>query len=51
MKYIAKGINIFTNKTIEEWQFDTIEEAVEYAFTMNEAMAATPIRYKVEMPN
>ena len=51
MKYTVKGINIFDNATIEKWEFNTIDEAVEYACTMNEAMKATPIRYKIEMPN
>lgn len=46
MKHIVHEINIFTNTVVGIHEFDDAGDALEYAFTMNEIMSATPIRYK-----
>lgn len=46
MKHIVNEINIFTNAIIATYEFHTASDAIEYAMSMNEAMEATPIRYK-----
>lgn len=46
MKHIVHEINIFTGLVVGAHEFDEADEALEYAFTMNEIMAATPLRYK-----
>jgi hypothetical protein len=46
MKYIVKEVNILTNTTIATHEFNNEADAFDYAWQMNEAMQATPIRYK-----
>lgn len=46
MKHIVNEINILDNVILDTHEFDTAADAIEYAMTMNEAMEATPIRYK-----
>lgn len=46
MKHIVREINQSTYKTIAKHEFDTAAEAIEYARNMNDAMRATPIRYR-----
>ena len=48
MSYIVNETNIFTNIVIGTTEFSTLDDAIEYAQTMNELMEATPIRYKIQ---
>jgi hypothetical protein len=48
MKYIVEEINISTNVVLERHEFDDAAEAFGWALSMNEAMEATPIRYKFQ---
>jgi hypothetical protein len=46
MKYIVKEVNILTNTILTVHEFDNEADALGWAWQMNEAMEATPIRYK-----
>ena len=46
MKYLVNEINIFTNATLATHEFDSAADAFDFAWKMNEAMEATPIRYQ-----
>lgn len=45
MKHIVHEINSFTRAIVGIHEFDDSAEAFEWAFTMNQLMEATPIRY------
>jgi hypothetical protein len=45
MKHIVEVRNIHSGFVVERFEFDDAAEALEYAFTMNELMKATPLRY------
>ena len=46
MKHIVREINILTYATLAKHEFDTAADAIGWATSMNEAMRATPIRYR-----
>ncbi len=46
MKYLVREFNIFTNINLAIHEFGSQDEALDWACKMNEAMDATPIRYK-----
>lgn len=49
MKYIVKEINQKTFKLTARYEFDNFADAIEYARYMNEAMAATDLRYQCSL--
>jgi hypothetical protein len=48
MKYTVICINVIDNSPLETFQFDSYDEAYEFASNLNEIFMNAPIRYQVQ---